>query len=53
MIAGVMRVTDGFNALQLASGIYKEGDTLNEFAARLESEIPSRLETALDLVTDF
>ncbi|HEY4086566.1 MAG TPA: hypothetical protein VGM43_11545 [Bryobacteraceae bacterium] len=52
LIAGVTRVTDGFNALQLASGIYREGDTLTEFAARLESEISPRLEAALGALPD-
>jgi len=53
LIAGITRVTDGFNALQFASGIYREGDTLSEFAARLESDIPPRLEAALGSLTDF
>ena len=53
LIAGVTRVTDGFNALQLASGLYRQGDTLSEFAARLENEMPPRLEAALDSLTDF
>ena len=52
LIAGVMRVTDGFDALQFASGIYREGDTLSEFAARLESDIPSRLAAALRSLPD-
>jgi hypothetical protein len=47
-----MRVTDGFNALQFASGIYREGDTLSEFAARLERDIPPRLEAALSSLPD-
>ncbi len=53
LIAGVTRVTDGFNAPQLASGVYREGDTLSEFAARLESDIPPRLEAALASLTEF
>lgn len=52
LIAGVTRVTDGFNAPQFASGLYREGDTLSEFAARLESDIPPRLEAALSSLPD-
>lgn len=53
MIAGISRATGGFNALASVSELYRERDTLEAFAARLEEELPLHLASALNNVVDF
>lgn len=43
LVAGISRASDGFNALQVAAGLYRGGDSLDDFAARLAAAIPERL----------
>lgn len=48
LIAGISRATDGFDALQVADGLYREGDTLASYAERLREVLPYRLEPILE-----
>ncbi len=48
MIAGIARATDGFDALRVAESVYRDGDGLEDFAARLITDIPSRLALILE-----
>lgn len=50
LTAGISRAADGFNALQAAGSLYREGDSLDDFAARLAEGLPARLTAILETV---
>src|SRR5580704_6612742 len=50
LFAGIARATDGFDALQVADSIYQDGDSQDDYAARLAEVLPARLTPILDAV---
>lgn len=50
MVAGISRSADGFNTLREATGLYRDGDSLDDFATRLAGALPARLTPLLDLL---
>jgi len=48
LIAGITRAADGFDASREAVRLYRDGDSLDVFAARLSDELPNRLTPILD-----
>ena len=47
LTAGISRASDGFNALQAATDLYRDGDRMDDFAARLTDALPPRLAPVL------